>query len=226
MMSTEQVLVFPAKTLKEIGKFQGFEEQGKIYLDKIFEKNNTIFLDREIAEKDSSYKQLIPYIVLASSEGIFTYKRSQKSGEEKLRGKWSLGIGGHINDTDYKEIDQNHSGIATYVEGLYRELEEELEILTGFDDRILGAIYDETTEVGRVHFGIVHLFVLNEPRVKIKDETISDAVFLNLGTLVQYKDSFENWSQFVIDYLSSKEAQYYVDITKESQSLQSTEKSK
>ncbi len=50
----------------------------------------------------------------------------------------------------------------TYRAGVEREVNEEIKIDTPFEDRIVALLNDDTTEVGRVHLGIVHVFKLTE----------------------------------------------------------------
>ena len=70
--------------------------------------------------KKINYKQLIPYVLLQKADGKFACY--QRHGTEiRLHGKWSAGIGGHID-----EPDQQTSLKATLETGMLRELKEEL----------------------------------------------------------------------------------------------------
>ncbi|MGA2256039.1 MAG: hypothetical protein ABSG53_15440 [Thermoguttaceae bacterium] len=105
-------------------------------------------------EIDPSYKQLIPYVIFmhrnVDQPAIFQYTHTKGQGEARLHGKHSVGIGGHISTFD---------GIAhPYHDGMKRELEEEVSINTPYTTRRVGLINDDSTEVGSVHLGIVHLF--------------------------------------------------------------------
>jgi predicted NUDIX family phosphoesterase len=60
---------------------------------------------------------------------------------------------------------------------------------------------DDTTEVGRVHLGIVHLFKLAEPKVEKREAMITSLAFLSKDELLSRRDSLESWSQLCLDSL-------------------------
>ena len=59
----------------------------------------TRWLRRSSAERDPSWKQVIPYVTLLDREGLaLAYPRQGR--EARLRRLWSLGIGGHVERAD------------------------------------------------------------------------------------------------------------------------------
>ena len=54
------------------------------------------FIGRPLAEKDASYKQLIPYVTVICWGHILALERTAAQSEARLHGKLSLGVGGHI----------------------------------------------------------------------------------------------------------------------------------
>jgi len=60
-----------------------------------------------------------------------------------------------MNETDESLFAWMSRRIARGVE---REVNEEIKIDTPFEDRIVALLNDDTTEVGRVHLGVVHVF--------------------------------------------------------------------
>jgi predicted NUDIX family phosphoesterase len=60
-------------------------------------------VDRAVCETDLSTVQLIPYIALVDVSNdetkYFVYTRGKASGEGRLVGKCSIGIGGHMEDS-------------------------------------------------------------------------------------------------------------------------------
>ncbi|MBQ6828771.1 MAG: phosphoesterase [Thermoguttaceae bacterium] len=102
----ECVLVVPTRLFREGGVFQGFSTEAISRCDALFAPESTRFLRRGDAERDPEFKQLIPYIIFVcedSSTGrpsVFAYRRGDGQGETRLRSKWSVGVGGHINDVD------------------------------------------------------------------------------------------------------------------------------
>lgn len=189
----EHVLVFPAALLSRLGKFHGFSSDTARCLPVILADRNLRYLPRSQAEGDPSFKQLIPYIVLKAGETVFCYERGVKGNEQRLHRMSSLGIGGHICRED------GAAGRAGYEAGYARELAEEVEIAAPYESRIIGMLYDETTEVGSVHFGIVHLLELAEPSVRPLDSSLARAGFRPIAEIQRNRAAFESWSGFVIE---------------------------
>jgi len=65
-----------------------------------------------------------------------------------------------------------------YRAGVEREVNEEIKINTQLEDRIVALLNDDSTEVGRVHLGIVHVFKLAEPNVEKREAMITGLTFL------------------------------------------------
>ena len=122
--------------------------------------------------------------------------RGKKAGEQRLVAKGSIGIGGHMNDSDESLFawDEN-----AYRAGVEREVDEEIKIESPFEDRIVALLNDDTTEVGRVHLGIVHVFRLAEPKVQKREAMITNLAFLNKEELVARREHMETWSQLCVD---------------------------
>lgn len=164
--------------------------------------DKNLFVDRQDAEKDSTIKQLIPYIVLQCQDKFFCYQRSPKGGEDRLHGLWSIGIGGHINQSD-ELINRNH----VYSRAFVREVEEEIGIHVSLVDpfrTIRGYINDDSNEVGKVHLGIVHVLdVQHEDSLHINDPALSMGKFLTLDELLNKERKFESWSELLLENLSS-----------------------
>jgi predicted NUDIX family phosphoesterase len=209
--SDEQVLVIPTAVLRQAGMFQGLCRDVDRYLPIILDPAAFSFLPRSRAEDDPSFKQLIPYVVLMCKGQVFHYTRGQGGGEKRLRALRSVGIGGHINPDDQLpspsgrgvggEGDAEHP----YRQGLARELAEEVTIETAYRETCLGFINDDSTPVGAVHLGIVHLFELDEPKAQRREADLMNVGFALIVDLVRAKNEFETWSQFVLDELSQSE---------------------
>src|SRR5947209_3103201 len=75
------------------------------------------FIARATAEVSPQWKQIIPYVVIRHRDDYFVLQRTARQNEARLHHKVSLGIGGHINP--------GH----TLLEGLQKELDEEVELL-------------------------------------------------------------------------------------------------
>ena len=196
----ENILVVKRSLFDELGSFHGLNFEPRKYLDAILSRGNNFFLPRKQAENDPTHKQIIPYALLAFRDKVLFYIRGKKAGEQRLVAKGSIGIGGHMNQDDESlfnfAIDE-----AAYRAGVEREVNEEIKIDTKFDDKIVALINDDTTEVGQVHLGIVHVFKLAEPKVEKREAIITSLAFLGKNELMARRDSLETWSQLCLDSL-------------------------
>lgn len=196
----ENILVVKRSLFDELGSFHGLNFEPRKYLDAILSRGNNFFLPRKQAENDPTHKQIIPYALLAFRDKVLFYIRGKKAGEQRLVAKGSIGIGGHMNQDDESlfnfAIDE-----AAYRAGVEREVNEEIKIDTKFDDKIVALINDDTTEVGQVHLGIVHVFKLAEPKVEKREAMITSLAFLGKNELMARRDSLETWSQLCLDSL-------------------------
>ncbi len=102
------------------------------------------FEPRPAMESDPSFKQVIPYLVLRDGPDWFLMQRTRAGGDSRLHERWSIGVGGHLNPGD-----------ADLAGGLAREWREELVAAFEPDYRFVGLLNDDTTDVGRVHLGVV-----------------------------------------------------------------------
>ena len=156
---TECVLVVPTGVFHRLGRFQGFCGDVNRYLPALLDSQHVSYRPRKEVETDPAYKQLIPYAIFrhrdeTGCERLFHYTRGAGQDEARLRTKRSIGIGGHISVTDVSE----DSAAGSYHAGMRRELAEKVLISTEYEERCVGLINDDETEVGRVHLGIVHIF--------------------------------------------------------------------
>ena len=196
----EHVLVVPTPIFHELGCFQGFCTDIERYRDVLLDAQNVQFRPRSMVETDPNFKQLIPYMVFCHTDSsgnirIFQYVRGSGMGESRLHQKRSIGIGGHISAED----EQRFGNI--YREGMLRELHEEVRLHTTFTERCVGLINDDSTEVGRVHLGIVHRLDVAEPEVVSNESDLIESGFMLLDELRTYRAQMESWSSICLDAL-------------------------
>jgi len=197
----EQVLVVPTQIFRTLGYFQGFCTDINRYRDVLLDATNVQFRPRSEVETDPGFKQLIPYMIFchADSSGnvsIFQYVRGKGMGESRLHQKRSIGVGGHISDED-----QGQHSTDIYREGMLRELHEEVVLGTTFTERCVGLINDDSTEVGRVHLGIVHRLDVAEPKVVSNESDLIESGFMPLDELRKHREQMESWSAISLDAL-------------------------
>lgn len=194
----EHVLVIPAQRLELLGNFSGFAPFDRSSFDAILDPQYMQFLPRSQCEEDPSYKQLIPYCILQTGSGadrqVFQYTRGSGQGEKRLHAKRSIGIGGHISREDA-------AGEDLYRSGMQRELSEEMVIETEVQEQLIGFIYDDTSPVGRVHLGVVHLLQLASPDARARESELVESGFCPLEALLEQRERLETWSQLCLDQL-------------------------
>ena len=198
MSKDEEVLVIPAQLLDQLGPFSGFQPNVDRYLSAILDRDNQSFRPRSLVETDPSFKQLIPYVILECSDAngtrLFRYTRGKGQGEKRLHALQSIGIGGHISVEDA-------TGDDWYRTGMQRELDEEVSIECNGQHRIVGLIYDDSTEVGRVHLGIVHIMQLSSCKAQTREEHLEESGFQSVEIIQSELNRLENWSQLCIKHL-------------------------
>src|ERR1700746_299721 len=194
----ENILVIRRSLFDELGAFHGLNFEPEKYLRAILSRGSNFFIPRSEAENNPAYKQIIPYALIAFKNTILHYVRGKKAGEQRLIAKGSIGIGGHMNENDESLFAMD---VEAYRAGVEREVNEEIKIDTLFEDRIVALLNDDSTEVGRVHLGIVHVFKLAEPKVEKREAMITGLMFLAKDQLFARREAMETWSQICLDSL-------------------------
>lgn len=207
----EYVMAVEVRHIRDHGYFTGFSRDLELF-DSII--NLSEFKDRDKLETDENYKQIIPYVISVfdhpnyNNPLIFTYSRSEAGGEERLHGRRSIGIGGHVNTDDYYEARASLKShefcgrIDYYLAGLKRELFEEVS-LKGAEGRhwkmqALGMVNQDDDDVGKVHIGMVHL-VETVSEIAPLDEALHDPKYKSIGELTSEIGEYERWSQILIE---------------------------
>jgi predicted NUDIX family phosphoesterase len=195
-VAVEHVLVVPTEAFHRLGHFQGFSTEVDRYLTGLLTPELTSYRPRSAMEQDPSFKQLIPYVIFRHTDAagvvsLFQYKRGSGQGEKRLHAKRSVGIGGHISSDDAVCHD-------VYAEGMRRELAEEVIIETPYASTVAGLINDDETEVGKVHLGVVHIFDVEQPAVRAREDDVCDGRFVPVPQLIAEIEQFETWSQICL----------------------------
>ena len=194
----EQILVVNRKELfnNEENHFYGFIQKNDEKTKKIIDTFESYEVKRRgDMEEDSSYKQLIGYVLLkdANTNEVLVYKRLVGGGEARLHGKASVGIGGHMNEVEGKTIFEMLKINAA------RELNEEVgvseeEALNNL--HFIGLINDDKTEVGQVHVAVVYECKVDKSKVEVKED---DTLVIKWMTADEAKaeENYETWSEFL-----------------------------
>ena len=190
----ERVLVVPSAELDRLGRFQGFSAEAERYITALLVPELMQYRPRSEVEDDPSYKQIIPYVVFRSADAVFCYTRGKSQGEARLHRLRSLGVGGHVSEEDA----EGRKSLDAYESAMRRELDEEVEVASPGRIRRVGLINDDSTPVGQVHLGVVHLYELEHPHVSAREEGLAEAGFIPLSNILTIQHEFETWSQICI----------------------------
>jgi len=194
----EKVLAFKTDLLKNIGPFQGYTMDVSKYLNVILNPQHHMYLERNLAEKNYQYKQLISYVALRYKKSLFSYVRGKAGSEKRLIGRRSIALGGHIDQAD-RRLSLSRNDL--FLLAARRELSEEVKIESPYREQMVALINDDSTNVGKVHFGILLVWDLEEPKVTKIEEEIIDTGFYSFSTLKGLLSELESWSVIALHAL-------------------------
>lgn len=171
--------------------------------------NATFPMLRRDAEFDPSHLQVIPYGVFVSfdpnnaadtlSYRIFTTHRIE--GDNRLVGKYSIGIGGHIDKGE------------TIAEAFLREVKEEIGYkiedvsqIAVFNEPHNEFIYDPSNEVSSVHVGVIFIVFMDwqeAEQIKVVETEKLEGEWLTPNQLMKLAcaDKLETWSVDVLSHI-------------------------
>jgi predicted NUDIX family phosphoesterase len=189
----ESVLVLPRQTVDQLCP-RTFSRDGQGLAAAALAECR--FLERTVAEHDFGWKQVIPYVLIRHGERHLLMRRTRRQTERRLHNKYSLGVGGHIN-----QADRDRAGDNVILAGMRRELDEEIRVEGEQSCQLVGAINDDSTEVARVHVGLVFLLATASDRYTIVEEDKYTAAWRTVGELEEFYDQMETWAQITYDFV-------------------------
>lgn len=191
----EQVLVVPSDLILPFLETP-YGQVSEELMDVILKKHT--FMDRPKAEVDPSFKQIIPYVLVQHFGRFMLLQRTKLQGEQRLHGKKSLGVGGHINPGPLGRFNN-------IVEAsLHRELDEEIEFYCPFGLDSIGTIYDDSNDVGKVHVGLVYLLTAESEEFKPGEPDLMTVKWADLEELRAAFPEMENWSKILFERVVEK----------------------
>lgn len=196
----ELIMAVKRNDLFDGDDFQGFKSAEDVdFQERILD--NYSYVKRGEAEEDEKLKQPIGYLVLVDEDDrIFAYQRALKDDdytEKRLQGRWSWGVGGHV--------DKEDEGDNPIRKSMLRELGEEIEVDGEINDiSVLGYINDDSDSVGRVHFGILYMVQISGP-VEANDDEVTNEGLRSISELKEVIDDesveVEEWSKIALKLL-------------------------
>ena len=152
--------------------------------------NHGEFRPRGGMERDRSWKQVIPYLVLRDGPRYFLMRRTKAGGDARLHDLWTIGVGGHLNPGD-----------GDLAGGLRREWREEVRAPFEPEFELIGLINDDTTDVGSVHVGAVYVADARGRDVTILETEKLSGVFADPDAVARVVDRMESWSALAFRHL-------------------------
>lgn len=199
MAAEERVLCFKRELFEKLGVFQGISLDVEKYLPSLTAPASIFYLNRSEAEQDKRFKQLIPYALIICNGKVLRYRRGRGGQETRLHGLYSVGVGGHISEEDNGLFSGSQLG---YHDAMRRELMEEVAIEVEKETAV-AVINDDSTEVGYVHLGIVHIVNVSSEDVAGNRSGIVGPEFIPISDAVKNPDSYESWSRFCMENLEA-----------------------
>lgn len=157
-------------------------------------------------EENPQRQQLIPYLTLVNQDfKLFTYSRGSAGGEDKLKTKLSVGLGGHVDSAP----PLGHTLHSWLIAEARRELEEEVGFVAPaqiiFDALLLDRL-KETEDNGSVYVGQVHAGLLSfvsctsAEVVKLEQGVIEHGSWVSVEELLSPEvfSRLEPWSQAAV----------------------------
>ncbi len=196
----EKVLAIRSNIVQFIEFTDGISLNSKALQELLKDSKKIKFISRKTAETNTRWKQIIPYSIISYNNLFLTYTRGQKSDENRLTGKLSIGLGGHINPKDAYLINNKYAfSFDTIVKAMKREIDEEINIKSSYEHKAVGIINDDTSNVDKVHLGVLFIWKLQKKAIEYREGDITKIQFMTKDELINNYHSFERWSQICID---------------------------
>lgn len=132
------------------------------------------------------FRHPIPYIILKYRNKYFFILREKGSGEIRLEGKKGM-VGGHV-------------GSEGIIEGMYRELGEEVAVDKSMIRSLtLKGLIKSNNGVDADHLGCLYEIELNTDKIKAEENGVLSGLWIDKKDLYKHYTSFESWSKIAYD---------------------------
>ncbi len=186
----EKILVVPRENRIKEFLIQGGQEFNVNNLKEVLK--DAVYGTRCLMEENPNFKQIIPYISFISNNRVLVYKRSSKSGEDRLHEKYSIGVGGHVD----LEMDESKDAIDVVLDAAIREVDEEIGVKISREDlEVKFMINDDGDDVGKVHFGIGFVIKKDIDLSNGEQDILVNRKFMNRKEIEEIHSKLESWSQ-------------------------------
>lgn len=189
----EEVMVVPTEILKGYLSGDTFISSRIDEIILVIRKNH-LYIPRDYAETAKEYKQIIPYAVLMNGGKYFLTQRLHAQTEKRLHGLYSIGLGGHINPSEENSGD-------VILEGMRRELSEEVGFSSLPSCNCVGIINDHSAEVSNYHLALVFPIIVPES-IQVRETSKMTGVWATEDDVSRRFFEMESWSRIVWEFRS------------------------
>lgn len=160
---------------------------------------------RQALENNKNYLQIIPYIVLTDGSKIAYYTRGESGNEARLHGLVSIGLGGHVDLEDVVLDGNDLDLVETIYKAAKREVFEEVGLQEFSRQTWIGLLFDNSSDVGRVHIGVVGIWYVERFESMVIEDTIRTLTTAPLDSLLNELPHMETWSSYLLTWLSESD---------------------
>ncbi len=193
---SQDVLVIPSKKLENFYSRRGFYFTRKDVLQaKQIVMEHGVFIDRKNAEQTEDVKQVVAVGVIRCGARILCLRRARKSNRKTLRLRWTIMIGGHVDDGDGQSRNPAFHC-------LLRELREEIGVAPEEPPQLIGVVVDPENPVGRLHIGFVFDVQVRSPEVRILSK-FDNSEFVNSRSSRNHRFMSESEIDSLVEKLDS-----------------------
>lgn len=159
-------------------------------------------MKRSDAEKDFYHKQLVVYVIIMYKNEVIRFSRGKETSLRNNLGKYSIGVGGHVDLIDQDMLHQGANAFAyACLQCVKREVFEETGIDVNKNQKELTAIgflNDDSVEQGLQHVALVLLLELSNREVYQTEKQVVKPHFVPVEKLADDFNDYEYWSQLCI----------------------------
>ncbi len=199
----EDIAVIPRedlrKIIKGVGYFPGTIDRFKL-------SRLAVPMLRRDAEETFDVVQLVSVFIVKCGTKFLTHMRSARLPESRLRGEYSMMLGGHLSMEDFAQLtldlfsSDDDLADCTYI---LRELSEELIVETNLSVSSRGFIYDDSRVVSTQHLGLVYEVSIDKPNFTIGERGfLLHPKFEDPQEIKARRADFENWSWILMDHFT------------------------
>lgn len=205
MTKDEQILVVPGEFVAALyvrplfTSGPGVPEQLRAIV-----RDHAYVVSREWAEAHPEVKQLVAVCIVRNGNRLLAIRRSKNSNRAHMRLKYTLVVGGHVDERDLLSADDPVAACAR------RELAEEIGVKCLEPPCLIGCIADPATESGNLHLAILFDAQIQANAIEVRPSMdnreftrASETLRRPLMSLPELKDiarnhAFDRWSQLFL----------------------------